>query len=145
MTNTMNNALLHRRGAVLIAALVCLLVVMSLLGSMLLGTLRRTRQLHAERDLRQCELLLQAGVDQAWLQSAAQPDYAGETREFLPTEIIHQGAGRLTIVVQPATTELPRQLKITAEYPAGDEFSIRRSRIVPWPTATTLKPTLRQE
>ncbi|WP_254510200.1 hypothetical protein [Anatilimnocola floriformis] len=41
-----------RRGAILIVALLCLLVVMSLLGTMLLAALQSTRQLHAERDLR---------------------------------------------------------------------------------------------
>lgn len=130
----MSNSLRQRRGAVLIVALVCLLVVMSLLGSMLLSALRSTRQLHAERDLRQCELLLQAGVDRAWLRIARESEYAGETRELAPADIINQGAGQITIAVQPATAQTPRQLQVTAEYPVGNEFSVRRSRTLSLPS-----------
>ena len=55
----------RRTGAVLVVALVCLFIVMSLLGGMLKGALRERRQLGQQRDLRQTELLLEAGVDRA--------------------------------------------------------------------------------
>jgi hypothetical protein len=45
----------HRRGAVLVVALVCLLVMMTILSQMLFGSMRARRQLHPERDLRQTE------------------------------------------------------------------------------------------
>jgi hypothetical protein len=94
----------------------------------LLSALRNTRQLHAERNLRQCALLLQAGVDRALLRMARDPGYTGETRELSPAEIIDQGAGQITIAVQSATADSPAQLKVAAEYPVGNEFSVRRSR-----------------
>ena len=68
-----------RRGTVLVAALVCLLVVMAMLGAMLRGTLRAHRELHNERDLRQTELLLQAGSGRAVFRLAKDANYRGET------------------------------------------------------------------
>ncbi|WP_254512294.1 hypothetical protein [Anatilimnocola floriformis] len=126
----------NRRGAILIVALLCLLVIMSLLGTMLLAALQSTRQLHAERDLRQCELLLQAGIDRALTQIAKQPDYRGETHEFSAADIIDQGPGRLVIEVTPATADSRVQIHIDAEYPADSEFSVRRSRTLSIPTNT---------
>lgn len=123
-----------RRGTILIVALLCLLVIMSLLGTMLLAALQSTRQLHAERDLRQCELLLQAGVERALTQLAEQPDYQGETRELTAAEIINQGTGRITIAVTPATADAPPQLQVAAEYPAESEIAVRRSRTLSIPS-----------
>jgi type II secretory pathway component PulK len=124
----------RRRGTILIVALLCLLVVMSLLGTMLLAAMQSTRQLHAERDLRQCELLLQAGIERALTRLAEQPDYQGETHELTAAEIIDQGTGRLTIAVTPATSDGPSQLLVSAEYPAGSEFAVRRSRTISIPS-----------
>ena len=123
----------RRRGTILIVALLCLLVIMSLLGTMLLAALQSARQLHAERDLRQCELLLQAGVERALTQLAEQPDYKGQTYDLTAAEIINQGTGRITIAVTPATENTSAQLQIAAEYPAESEFAVRRSRTLSIP------------
>lgn len=56
----------HRRGAVLIVALVCMLVMMSIVGGMLQGAVLARRQLHEQRDLRQAEAILEAGADRAF-------------------------------------------------------------------------------
>ena len=116
-----------RQGAVLIAALVCLLVVMSILGSMLQGAIVARRQLHAERDLRQTELLLQAGVDRAAFRLAGESDYRGETWEIPAEEIIGLGNGRVTIAATRASDTTPWQLDVIAEYPVGSQRSVRRS------------------
>jgi hypothetical protein len=118
-----------RRGTVLITALVCLLIVMSLLGTMLVGALRISRQLRVERDRRQCELLLEAGLDRAFARVAAAEPYTGETWNVPADQIIERGDGRLTIEVAPAG-DAPRRIHVVAEYPLGSERSIRRSRTV---------------
>jgi len=118
----------QRRGSILVVALVCLLVVMSLLGHMLLAAVRNGRQLHAERDYRQCELLLQAGTDRGLTQLAADASYKGETYEIPAEEIIGQEAGRLTIQVTRDQDAESSQLNIIAEYPLGVVPSVRRSR-----------------
>jgi len=121
-----------RRGVVLIAALVCLSIVLAMLGSMLLGALRRGRELHAERDRRQCELLLEAGVDRAVYRLAKEPSYRGETWTLRAPEITSHGSGLVRIKTSDDFSQ-SRRLEVVAEYPAGDEFSIRRSRSLTLP------------
>lgn len=122
-----------RRGTVLVVALVCLAVVMALVGHMLVGTLRVHRELRRERDLRQCELLLQAGLAHAAQQIEKDKTYTGETRNIAADESSRQGAARITIERIVPTVDKPGELRVRAEYPFGDEHSIRRSRIIPQP------------
>jgi hypothetical protein len=117
-----------RRGTVLIAALVCLLVMMSILGQMLLGTLRARRQLQPERDLRQTELLLQAGADRAAYRLAKQADYRGETWRLPAASIVGAGDGEVTIAATRDSDQRPWHVHIVAEYPRGGVSTIRRSR-----------------
>ena len=117
----------RRCGAVLIVTLVCLVIVMALVGTMLVGAMRRGRQLKVERDLVQCELLLQAGIDRAADQLAASPvDYVGETLEITAAEIGGSSAGQVTIEV--TRNGQPPQVRVQAEYPAASDHSVRRSR-----------------
>ncbi len=116
------------RGAVLVAALVCLLVVMGIIGGMLRGALGARRQLHAERDLRQTELLVEAGADRAVLRLAVEPSYNGETWQIPSDQIINRGDAIVTIRASRSSVDKPWQVRVVAEYPAGSELSIRRSR-----------------
>jgi hypothetical protein len=111
-----------------VAALVCLVVVMGILGSMLKGTLLAHRQLHSERDLRQTELLLQAGSERARFRLANETNYRGETWNLPSDAIANNAQGRVTIEVSPGNGQATRKVQIAAEYPLGAETSIRRSR-----------------
>ena len=128
-----------RRGTVLVAALVCLLVVMGILGAMLQGTLRAHRQLHRERDLRQTELLLQAASDRARYRLSNEPDYRGETWDLPADTIAENGAGRVTIEISPPDGQSVQKTQLLAEYPLGGETSIRRSRTFQIQTQQPLK------
>jgi type II secretory pathway component PulK len=123
-----------RAGAAIIAALVCLLVVMAILGAMLRGTLRDYRQIRSERDLRQTELLLQAAHDRALERLKKESDYRGETWNLPADEIAGTGEGRVTIEIKPATVQAAGNAKLMAEYPLGGETSIRRSLVFQIPT-----------
>ena len=120
----------RRCGAVLVAALVCLAIIVAMVGSMLLAAINAGRQLHAERDLRQCELLVQAGADRAAYRLATETDYRGETWTLAADKIVGSSDGKLTIEVSTDAGQKTRQLSIVAEYPAGGETSIRRSRTI---------------
>jgi len=111
----------------LIAALVCLVVVMALMGNMLVGALRVGRQMRVERDRRQCELLLQAGLDRAVLRRTASPTYAGEVWEVPAVDIGGAGHGQVTIHVS-RPDDRPPEVRVLAEYPLGSDRSVRRSR-----------------
>ncbi len=126
-----------RRGAVLIVALVCLLIVVGLLGTMLQGTLLVHRQLHTERDRRQTELLLQAGMDRAAFRLASEIDYRGETWNLPAASILGTRDGRVTIETSRESDQQPWQVRVLAEYPLGNDLSIRRSRTFEIPSPTT--------
>jgi hypothetical protein len=129
-----------RRGAILIVALVCLLVVTGLLGTMLQGTLRAHRQLHTERDRRQTDLLLQAGMDRAAFRLANEPDYRGETWDLPAAAILGTREGRVTIAASHDSEQAPWQVYVLAEYPFGNDLSIRRSR-----TFEIMSPTTKRQ
>jgi hypothetical protein len=112
---------------VLIAALVCLSIVVAVVGSMLQGTLRARRQLHAQRDLRQTELLLQAGVDRALFRLLNNADYRGETWKLPAKAIVGSLGGQVTIEATRDSLEQPWRVRVVAEYGQGHHSSIRRS------------------
>jgi hypothetical protein len=119
-----------RGGAVIIAALVCLAIVVAMLGVMLRAALLAQRQLHVERDRRQCELLLEAGLDRAALELAQQGEYRGETWRLPADAVLGTAEGQVTIAVARPADAQPSQISVTAEYPLGSEHSIRRSRTI---------------
>jgi hypothetical protein len=126
-----------RRGVALITALVCLAIVMALIANMLVGALQISRQMRVERDRRQCELLLQAGLDRAVLRLSAAEPYQGEVFDLRAADIIQRGDGRVTIEVS-READAPPQIHVVAEYPVGSDHSIRRSRKVQLKSTTTL-------
>ncbi len=118
----------ERRGTVIIAALVSLVVVMAMLGLLLQGTVRAHRQLHTERNARQCELLLQAGLEHSLRRMATEEKYEGETWQIPSEEIIGRGRGEITISIERSREAEIEHVHVSAEYPAGEALSIRRSQ-----------------
>jgi hypothetical protein len=119
----------HRRhGAALVATLVCLVIVMAILGNMLVGALRTGRQMRVERDRRQCELLLQAGLDRV-ARRTPEATYTGEVLDVPAAQIGGSGDGQITIRISHPEAAQPH-IHVLAEYPVGSESSIRRSRTV---------------
>jgi hypothetical protein len=108
--------------------MLCLLVVIGLLGSMLQNAVRSRRQLHSERDLRQTQLLLEAGLNRAAGAARRSAEYRGETWNVPAAEILGHGDGRVVIEAASGNDAESRQFKVTAEYPVGSELSVRRSR-----------------
>lgn len=68
-----------RHGTLVVCVLVCLLVAASLMGAATLNALRTRRSLRLELQMRQTELLLDAGVLRAAKQLQRSDDYQGET------------------------------------------------------------------
>jgi hypothetical protein len=94
---------------------------------MLVGALRTGRQMRLERERRQCELLLQAGLDRAALRVAADAPYPGEVWNVPAAEIGGPSDGQVTIQISQ-NADAPPHIRVLAEYPLGSEHSIRRSR-----------------
>ena len=68
-----------RRGAVLIAVLVCLAIVMMLMLGAVQISVRQQRQVRQHLQLEQTRWLLDAGISRAISQLQSQPEYRGET------------------------------------------------------------------
>jgi len=128
--NRRHHGIRQRRAAILIAALVCLAIVMALVGGMLLSALRSARQLRTERDLRQCQLLLTAGIARAKAQLADSPDYRSEVWRLEAEKISNSAVGEVTIRINANAPPNQRQIDVIAEYPLGSETSIRRSQTI---------------
>jgi hypothetical protein len=116
-----------RSGLLVVAALVCLLVVTSIVAAMLHSAVRARRALHVERDRRQAELLVEAGADRAVARLASDPEYRGDTWAIDSSFIVNLGDGRVTTSISRSADTEPWQLHIVVEYPLNREFPIRRS------------------
>ncbi len=127
----------RRNGLMIIAALVCLLVVTSIVGSMLQSALRARRQLHAERDRRQTEMLLEAGADRAAARFAAEAEFRGDTWNLPAETIVGHGDGRVTTQISRNADSEAWQIHVVAEYPLGRDYPIRRSHTFQLASPTT--------
>ena len=113
-----------RRGSVMVMALVCMAVSLSLALAMLRNAGINRRTLRTERDLRQVECLLAAAAElgQRRLAAGAPLD---EVILLPPAEL--SGSARITLA--PAAPP-GRSLQIVVEYPLEGPLTIRRSRTI---------------
>lgn len=126
-----------RSGAVLVAALVSMLIVMGMIATLLQGTLRARRQLHTQRDVRQTELLLQAGVDRAASRLAHDASFSGETWDVPAAALAGGGEARVISDVSQTAGQDEWRIHVVAEFPLGSLASIRRSREFRIPMSTS--------
>jgi hypothetical protein len=134
----------RRRGFAVLAALVCLLIVVSIVGAMIQGAIRSRRQMHVERDRRQCEQLLVAGAARAMRLPWGDPNFAGDVWQLQADEIAGNGSGRVTCELSPTSAVGSRQLLVIAEYPTDRDFPIRRSQSFQIPSDPTPLPLQEQ-
>ena len=118
----------RRRGSVMFFALVCMLIVVSLVGMMLQVALRTRRQVLAERDLRQTEFLLQAGAERAAYRLTSDADFREET--WIPPGECLAGRGRVVIKASRSLARGPWQVDIIAQFPLEAELRLDNVRSV---------------
>ena len=137
---------IRRGAAMLVVVLTCLLVVSALVRAMSLSTVRERRILKKELQLRQTELLLDAGVLRAARQLEIDPEYQGES--WQPDSALQRFAKpRVEILVTTvAGDRLARSIRVVAqlsaagEPQAGSDFTItRRSHTFQFNPSTTSK------
>ncbi|BBO35272.1 hypothetical protein [Lacipirellula parvula] len=124
-----------RQGALLIAALACMAVAIAIIGVLFSSSLRTRRQLHAERDLRQVELLVDAGLRRAAAKLSADESYDGETWRIPADQLLQNGAAEVTIAVAPSqkaedSSEDDDTVDVTiaARYPLNIPRTVQRTR-----------------
>lgn len=118
----------HRKGTVLIAVLVCMSVVMALL----LGTLRMTismrRQAQKERLVEQARCMVDAGIRYSKTRLAKDPDYNGDSIELNLGD-----KGRVhSIKIECGQGE--SEIRVSAEIAKKDASipEIKRSKTIPF-------------
>ena len=123
-----------RHAAVLVAALVCLLIALSIATTMIAETLARRAQLPVEARARQADLLVQAGHGRAAARLALDADYSGESW----TPELGATAATVTATVEisvEAIEDRATQVTVVVVYPEGDAKAIRRSRVFSFTSA----------
>jgi Tfp pilus assembly protein PilX len=117
----------NRRGAILITALVCLMVI-SLLSSTLLrqGFLARG-QVRAEERRLQARWLADSGLERAAARLLNDAKYSGETWTVSADELGGAWPGLVTIVVAPVESHPKKRLvRVQADYPNEATVRVRQ-------------------
>lgn len=116
-----------RAGTALICAMVALVVVSSMVGSLLQLTLQTQKRTHLAAQSLQAEWLVQAALERSMQGLRTSADYAGEIWNLPASQITGVHPGHLEIQVAPGATPDQRKIHILAEYPSGVPTSIRKS------------------
>ena len=122
----------YRRGGGLVVALVTLLVVTSLMGSLLRSLLVEMRQSRHEAADLQAQWLAEAALDRAATRLQSQADYAGETWnvEFSPTVANSGGStGVVEIHIERGTADQPTRVSVEARYPDDPRRRAKAERV----------------
>ena len=116
----------RRTGVVLICVIACLAITMSLVGSAVRSTLMVRKQLRVEHHRRQAVWLVQAGVERAAFRIQQDENYAGEEWDLSASAMNTRHPALVAISAQPVDRRF--EVKVTAEYPAGNLQSVRHSQ-----------------
>lgn len=113
-----------RRGAALVVALICVLVVTMVSAVLVRTALVQREQLERDAWLLQADWLAASAHERSLALLASQADYAGET--WLPTTADGRALGR--VVVEIAESGDPgRELRVTVDVP---DHPVERVRVV---------------
>ena len=124
----------HRRSrtaSILVCVLVCLAVATALVTATLQSALRARRDVRAQRQLRQTELLLEGGVQRAAQRLSANADYTGETWDLAAESVPGYDSAQIKITVSSVDGDWPRQVQVVARLPMGGSDVIQRSYTFP--------------
>ena len=117
----------HRRGAIMVAVILCLIVVVGLLVCVVkqVGMSRQAQQ--SSQQSVQAGWLAEAGVERAAAHLAANAVYAGETWQIPAAELGGNDAAEVRVKAEPMAGR-PGQwrIRVEADYPTAPEFRCRR-------------------
>ena len=119
---------------VLVCMLVCVAIATGLVTTTLQSALRARHELRLQRQLRQTELLLTAGLERAVARLRSDASYPGETWELDPATLPGYPPGRVRIEITPGQGEESpsdrpesRQVHVVARLSSGDLRGTQRS------------------
>ena len=110
----------RRRGAVMVAAMICLLLATVLLGSVLKMAITGRKQVRREQWRLQAAWLAEAGLERAASRLSAGAVYQGETWNIAATDLDGRHTGQVVIKVEaPEGSATTRLVTVEAVYPSG--------------------------
>ena len=119
----------QRRGAILIVAMVCLVLLSSLGLSAVKTAVRWHRQMLAEEALQQATLLVEAGRQRAAHQLSANNEYTGESWNISAADLGGTAAASVRIDVKKPNGNTDRHdVTVRAVYPVGATRHATRTR-----------------
>ena len=132
MNKTVQRTLPHnRRASVLVCVLACMVVAIALVVSTTRSALRARREVRTQRQLRQVEFVLEAGIQRAARQLSNHAEYRGETWTLSPTATAGLDSTQVEIEISSINGARPRQVKVVARLPAKSPALIQRSYTFP--------------
>ena len=119
----------RRRGAVLVAALVCIAVASLMFLAILRTAVAQRNAVRTEAWRQQAVWLAESGLGRAAAKLAADPDYQGETW-IVPAEQFSSDDGAVvTIEIEPLAGEPNRRLvRARADFPDHPQHRARRTK-----------------
>ncbi len=132
MKKTVQRTLPHyRQASVLVCVLACMVVAMALVVSTTRSALRAHREVRTQRQLRQVEFVLEAGIQRAARQLSNHAEYRGETWNLSPTATAGLDSAQVEIEVSSIDDGRPHQVKVVVRLPAKSPAVIQRSYTFP--------------
>lgn len=117
----------HRTAIVLICVLACMAVVTSLVANTTRMALTTRKAMRSQHQLRQVELLLEAGVARAAKRLSDNPEYTGETWQLSPTTLTCAEQAEVKISVTPDGEVWPPEVTVVAKLGPTDAVQMKRS------------------
>lgn len=119
----------RRRGMLIIAVLICLIVLTLIAGALLRVGVAQREEVRAQERRLQAEWLAEAGLQRAIARLDVDSRYAGETWEIGARELDAADAATVAITVErPPHDAGARTIRVRADYPRDPPGRIRRSR-----------------
>ncbi len=121
--------LVPRRGTIMIAVMVCLVIATMLLTSMLRTAASQRRALQTRGWEAQARWLAEAGLERAAARLAANGNYSGETWSLKAEQLGSQESATVRIEIQSVSNQPNRRLvRVTADYPDHPHERARQTR-----------------
>ena len=117
----------HRSATVLICVLACMAVVTAIVANTTRMALVTRKALRPQVQLRQVELLLEAGVARAAKRLAIDPDYTGESWQLSPGTLTCAEQAEVNISVTTEGETWPPQATIVATLGTADTVHMKRT------------------
>jgi Tfp pilus assembly protein PilX len=133
----------RRRGAALLVAMVCLVILTAIAGSLARKAVTRRARRKAEERRVQAEWLARSGLERAWVKLSASPDYHGESWKVSPEDLEGPDSALVVITVAEVAGKPTRLVRVVADYPPDESRRARHTlqlELVPGGNASGEKP-----